>query len=87
MPTKNDSIFELTKMAVLPETQGKGIGQQLLEHCIDYVKSLQHPSLILYSHRSLESAIHLYRKYGFKEIPVEENSHYKRADIKMELTF
>ncbi len=85
MPTKNTPIFELTKMAVLPETRGKGIGQKLLEHCIDFVTSMEHPSLVLYSHRSLENAIHIYKKYGFKEIPVEEDVHYKRADIKMEL--
>ena len=87
MPIEGQNIYELTKMAVLPETRGKGIGKKLLEHCIHFVKSQQHPSLILYSHRSLESAIHLYKKYGFTEIPVEENAHYKRADIKMELTF
>lgn len=87
MPIEGKSIYELTKMAVLPETRGKGIGNKLLEYCINFVKSQQHPSLLLYSHRSLESAIHLYKKCGFKEIPVEKNSHYKRADIKMELTF
>lgn len=27
----------------------------------------------------------MYRKFGFIEIPVEENSPYKRGNIKMEL--
>ena len=33
----------------------------------------------------LENAIYIYRKYGFIEIPVEENSPYQRSNIKMEL--
>ncbi|MDO7619507.1 MAG: GNAT family N-acetyltransferase, partial [Flavobacteriaceae bacterium] len=42
---------------------------------------------ILYSSRQLENAIHLYRKKGFVEIPVEKEVHYERCDIKMELIF
>jgi ribosomal protein S18 acetylase RimI-like enzyme len=39
----------------------------------------------LYSQTSLAAAIHLYRKLGFVEVPM--NNHlYKRADIKMEIT-
>lgn len=33
----------------------------------------------------LKNVIHIYKKYGFIEVPVEENSPYKRGDIKMEL--
>ena len=42
-------------------------------------------SIILYSNTKLENAIYIYRKYGFIEIPNEENSPYKRSDIKMKL--
>ncbi|WP_298238345.1 bifunctional helix-turn-helix transcriptional regulator/GNAT family N-acetyltransferase [uncultured Algibacter sp.] len=87
MPIGNDGLFELTKMAVSPEHRGYKIGQQLMQHCIDYAKSLGLPKLILYSSRKLENAIYIYRKYGFIEVPVEANCHYKRCDIKMELVF
>jgi len=77
--------YELTKMAVLSEHRGKRIGQLLMEYCIDFAKKEQR-SLILYSNTKLENAIHIYRKYGFKEIPVEQDSPYERSNIKMILT-
>ena len=87
MPLNEPDLFELTKMAVSPNHRGKKIGQQLLQHCIDYAKSIGLPKLILYSSTKLENAIYIYRKYGFIEIPVEPNSPYVRSDIKMELIF
>ena len=87
MPTIDPKIFELTKMAVSPEHRGHKIGQKLMQYCIDFVKSENYKSLILYSNKKLENAIFIYRKYGFVETPVEENSPYERSDIKMVLDF
>ena len=83
MPTKNKLVFELTKMAVKPEFRNKGIGKKLLKKCIDYSKSNSYSSIILYSNKKLNNAIHLYRKFGFKEIRMEKKSPYLRANIKM----
>ena len=83
MPTKERSVFELTKMAVSSNHRGHKIGQELMQHCIDFSKDHHFKKLILYSNTILENAIYIYRKYGFKEIPVEENSPYKRSNIKM----
>lgn len=77
------STFELSKMAVTNSVQGLGIGKLMLEHCFEFAKNNGIKRLFLYSNRSLSSAIHLYEKYGFKEIPVESGI-YERADIKME---
>ena len=87
MPTKDEGVFELTKMAVSPNHRGYKIGQQLMQHCIDFAKSQNFKGLMLYSNTKLENAIYISRKYGFVEIPVELNSPYKRSNIKMELTF
>lgn len=81
-----DDLFELTKMAVSPAARGKGIGQKLMQHCIAFAQSQNWKGLLLYSNRILENAIHIYRKYGFKEIPVEPDSPYERSNIKMYLT-
>jgi N-acetylglutamate synthase-like GNAT family acetyltransferase len=78
-------IFELTKMAVKPEHRGKKIGQQLMQHTLNYAKQQDWEKLIIYSNRKLENAIHLYKKYGFVEIPIEGNNPYSRGDIKMSL--
>jgi DNA-binding MarR family transcriptional regulator/GNAT superfamily N-acetyltransferase len=77
------TFFELSKMAVSPKYQGLKIGQQLMDFSIRFARNQQWKSITLYSHRSLVPAINLYKKMGFLEIPVEENSHYERADIKM----
>lgn len=81
----NDTTFELSKMAVTNGIQGLGIGNKLMEYCLALAKEKKIASLILYSNRSLLPAIHLYKKYGFVEVALE-NGIYERADIKMELT-
>ena len=83
MPTKNKLVLELTKMAVKPDYRNKGIGKKLLKKCIDYSKSNVYSSIILYSNKKLNNAIHLYRNFGFKEIKMEKKSPYLRANIKM----
>ena len=86
MPMKEKNVYELTKMAVSPKHRGYKIGQQLMQKCIDFAKEQSFDKLVLYSSTKLENAIYIYRKYGFIEIPVEENSPpYVRSDIKMEL--
>ena len=85
MPTANPLVFELTIMAVLPDMRGQKIGQKLLKFCIAFAKKQQWEALMLYSATKLENAIYIYRKYGFKELPLETNSPYRRSDIKMEL--
>ena len=84
MPLKDKEGFELTKMAVLPKMRGQKIGQKLLNHAINFAKENKFKNLLLYSNRSLENAIYLYKKIGFKEVKLELNTPYKRADIKME---
>ncbi len=84
MKIEND-VFELTKMAVTPEQQGKKIGQKLMEHTLEFAREQGWKSLILYSNRKLENAIYIYKKYGFEEIPLEDNNPYSRGDIKMKL--
>jgi len=85
MYLKDENCFELTKMAVSPDYRGNKIGQIILENCIKKAKEMGLNKVILYSNRVLENAIHIYKKNGFVEIPVEPGSPYKRADIKMEL--
>lgn len=80
---KSNTIFELGKMAVSEKAQGHKIGTLLLEHCLSFAKQKEVKTLLLYSNTQLESAIHLYRKYGFFEVELEKGL-YERADIKME---
>lgn len=81
----DENSFELTKMAVLPEARGNHLGHKLMKHCISFSRK-EGKNLMLYSNTLLENAIHIYRKFGFVEVPVETNSPYKRSNIKMILT-
>lgn len=81
---KIDAItFELSKMAVKDGIQGLGIGKKLMVHCLAVAEQKGIKKLVLYSNRKLLPAIHLYEKFGFVEIALEEGV-YDRADIKME---
>ena len=85
MPTLSENTYELTKMAIKPDLRGKKIGQKLMNKIIKLAKIKKINKLILYSNRKLKNAIHLYKKFNFKEIDLEEYTPYKRANIKMEL--
>ncbi|MEJ7589030.1 MAG: GNAT family N-acetyltransferase, partial [Ferruginibacter sp.] len=81
---ENDTVYELSKMAVYEKFQGMKIGNRMLEFCITKAKQIGIVKIILYSNTILTPAIHLYKKYGFAEVPVTATI-YKRSDIKMEL--
>ncbi|MFT5736627.1 MAG: GNAT superfamily N-acetyltransferase [Maribacter sp.] len=84
LPYKNKH-FELGKMAVDSNYQGLRIGQQLLSFAIDFAKSNHWNTITLYSSTKLPTALHIYRKFGFKDVVLEKNLPYARSDIKMEL--
>lgn len=77
--------YELSKMGVLPEAQGLGIGNMLVEKVIERFHARGGKELFLETNSSLKPAITLYKKYGFREVPAPENSPYTRADYFMEL--
>ncbi|MEN2399461.1 GNAT family N-acetyltransferase [Flavobacterium sp. MC2016-06] len=77
------TTFELSKMAVSDKAQGLGIGNKMLVYCMAVAEEKKIKKLLLYSNRILLPAIHLYEKFGFVEIPLEDVI-YERADIKME---
>ena len=83
---KNEKIYEFSKMAITPDERGNGYGNMAMEFLIGFAKNKNWSKLILYSNTKLKNSIHLYKKYGFKEIPLEKNLIYSRGNIKMELS-
>ena len=81
----DDDSFELAKMAVSPEFRGLGISNKLMTACIKYAKAAGKRKLILESNTKQVTAIKLYRKFGFQETPLDPNSLFVRANIRMEL--
>ena len=80
-----DGVLNLTKMAVAPEFQGMGIGDKLMQRCIQYAHETGARKIFLESNTKLGPALSLYRKHGFVEVPGDPNSLYAWADIRMEL--
>ncbi len=80
----NEEDYELAKMAVSEKYQGLGIGSTMMKHSMAEAAKLKAKIVTLYSNTKLEAAIHLYRKFGFKEVPLPADIHYERANIKME---
>jgi putative acetyltransferase len=80
----SDKEYELIKMAVAPEHRGKKFGNMLLEKCIAKAKEVRAEKLILFSNSHLQTAINLYKKFGFQHVAVVD-APFETADIKMEL--
>lgn len=80
-----DDTFELAKMAVSPDHRGEGLSNLLMDACIAYSRAKGKNSIILESNTKQVAAIRLYRKYGFVETPLDPNSQFVRANIRMEL--
>lgn len=81
------ATYELTKMAVRPESRGRGLGEALCRAILGRAAALGATKVILYSHSSLREALRLYRKLGFQEVTLEQGLYSSfRCDIKMEKT-
>lgn len=79
----DEDTFELAKMAVSDKAQGLGIGNKMLVFCLNLAEKNNIKKILLYSNKKLLPALHLYEKFGFVEVPLDEGL-YERADIKME---
>lgn len=76
--------FELAKLAVKEKYQGLKISNVLMDKCFEKAKQNNATKIILYSNKLLTTALKLYEKYKFTEIPLT-NTKYLESDIKMEL--
>ncbi|MFC7049597.1 bifunctional helix-turn-helix transcriptional regulator/GNAT family N-acetyltransferase [Emcibacter nanhaiensis] len=80
---QGDGAFEVSKMGVLEQARGHGIGEKLLAHVIDRFEARGGSHLYLETSTRLTPAISLYEKYGFREAPLREDSPFARADHHM----
>ncbi|MDK6804742.1 GNAT family N-acetyltransferase [Aerococcus sp. UMB7834] len=64
-----DHCAELQKLYLAPQSQGQGLGRALMELVMDKARAAGYQRLYLETHSKLATAIILYQKYGFREIP------------------
>jgi putative acetyltransferase len=62
-------ICELQKMYMLPHARGKGIGNSLLNTCLESARQLGYKKCYLETFETMHQAMHLYLKNGFEPIP------------------
>lgn len=82
-----DRKFEVSKFAVDEIKQGLGVGKAIMTRLIAKAKEIGAALLYLEGNTKLSSSIHLYRKFGFKEMNLADyQSSYARVNIIMELS-
>ena len=78
-------VYEVSKMAVSPACQGRGVGRRLLQEVIAHAKSIGARRLEIISSTRLDTALHLYRSVGFSEVPLASDA-YARGNIALVLS-
>ncbi len=81
----DETTFELAKMAVETAAQGRGYGGYLVEAAVAFARGAGATRLMLVSNTRLAPALKLYRKHGFRDVPLDPANGYSRADIQLEL--
>ena len=65
---EGDGVYELTKMAVDPASQGLGIGRLLMEAALQAYRECEGRELFLESSHKLAPALQLYESVGFRHL-------------------
>lgn len=81
---EGNGVFELARMAVDAEHQGKGFGDILIQACLAKLNAIGAQRVYLVSNTKLQAAIALYKKHGFVTISEGPHPIYSRANITME---
>lgn len=82
---REDGDWEIMKFAAKGMYTGTGAGSACFKACVDYAKKRGIEKIIIVSNRKCVHAVHIYRKFGFTEIPVDKNKFpFDRADIAFE---
>lgn len=83
-PLGND-VWEICKLVAEGQYTGTGAGSAVLKACIDYAILHSAKKICLITISGLKPAIHLYKKFGFVEIPYRKDIwKSEKADVEME---
>jgi putative acetyltransferase len=77
-------VFEIAKMAVAPGARGRGYGDLLMEASVEYARRAAARRVVIVSNTVLASAIRLYQKHGFVQVPLDQHERFARANIRLE---
>lgn len=78
-------VWELCKLAAAGQYTGKGAGSAAFGACMSYAADHGAEKITLISNRRLAPALHIYKKFGFREVPLNKAYWgFARADIEFE---
>jgi GNAT superfamily N-acetyltransferase len=75
--------YELAKMAVRPDYQGRGLANLLMEKSEQWVREQGGNEMLILSNTLLSPAITLYKKHGYVTTKLGPNPDYERCNIEM----
>ncbi|MBR1777302.1 MAG: GNAT family N-acetyltransferase [Alphaproteobacteria bacterium] len=85
---RTDGDWEILKFAARGMYTGTGAGSACLNACMDYARERKLERVLIVSNHKCEQAVRLYRKFGFKEIPVNKQKFpFEQANIAFEQSF
>nr|WP_314739303.1 bifunctional helix-turn-helix transcriptional regulator/GNAT family N-acetyltransferase [uncultured Haemophilus sp.] len=73
---ETDEIAQLRWFILDEKFQGLGMGKKLMQTAVDFAKSQGYQKISLWTFSLLESARHLYRKFGFGIVETVENNEW-----------
>ena len=79
----DEETWEICKLATDVQYQGHGAGSMLFKRCMEYAIANNAKRLFILSNSKLKPALHIYKKYGFEEIKLDDYE-YSRGDIAFE---
>lgn len=73
--------WEIAKFCARGMSSGTGAGSACLKACMDFAQEERIPRIVIVTNHRCEAAIHIYRKFGFRDMPVDkEKFPWERAD-------
>lgn len=82
-PMKDDGTWEICKLASNKHISHKGAGSAVFEAAMNWAISHGAKKLFLLSNSKLKPALHIYEKFGFHKVELEDYE-YARGDIAFE---
>lgn len=82
-PLEEDGTWELCKLGSNKHLPHKGAGSAVFEAAMNWAVSHGAKKLFILSNSKLKPALHIYEKYGFHEVKLEDYE-YDRGDIAFE---
>ncbi len=80
-----EKTWEICKLGSNKKVPHKGAGSAVFEAAMNWALNHGAEKLFILSNSQLKPALHIYRKYGFEEIKLD-NYEYVRGDIAFEYT-